>query len=161
MDQSEKEIQKPEQIKRPPSLTVLCILSFLGCIINIITYLYFSLFYNMLPAVYAQLEKNGFAYMGINFTKAMKDDFKSMLDLILSRPREFFLFYLICSVGAFYGTLQIWKLKKTGFHIYTISQLMIIIISMIYIGISVSSGTTFLTGAFIMLYAMNLKYMVK
>jgi hypothetical protein len=52
-----------------------------------------------------------------------------------------------------------WRLKKIGFHVYTISQLLIIVVSMIYLGVSITSGGTFLSLAFIILYAMNLKSM--
>ena len=80
------------------------------------------------------------------------------MDVLINLPRHFFLINLILSAVSLFGAFQIWKLKKAGFHFYTASQLGMLIVSIIFLGLS--AGNTFFTISFIALYAMNLKYMV-
>ena len=147
MEGTEDQINKQEEkeIKRPPSLTLLCIFTFIGSGSAVFSNLFFALFYYKLPETFDQMAKSGMTIPG--------------MDMIKSFPREFFAYDSILSAFSLFGAIQMWKLKKVGFHFYTASQLFQIIISMLFIGVSLSSGTTFLTISFILLYSMNLRFM--
>jgi hypothetical protein len=145
MEGTEEKIDKPVENRRPPSLTMLCVLTFIGSGSAFFSNLFFGIFYYQLPEAFEQLKKNGMIFPGMEMIKFL--------------PRQYFIYTSLLSAISLLGAIQMWKLKKIGFHFYTASQLFLIILSMIFIGISVSSGTTFLTIAFILLYAMNLKFM--
>ncbi len=137
---------EPES-KRPAILTILCLFSLIGGGMSILSNLIFTLFYDMMVFGFKQLEKTGMVFPG--------------MDIITTQPRLYFLINIFLSAGSFYGALEMWRMKKTGFHFYTASQLGMLIMTMVYLGLSFSSGTTYFTIAFIILYAMNLKYMVR
>ena len=134
-----------EKKKRPPSLTILCILTFIGSGSGVLSNVVCGLLYHRLPELFAQMVKQGMNIPG--------------WEIIKTFPREYFIYDSILTSISLFGAIQMWKLKKIGFHFYTASQLLQIIVSMVYIGISVSSDTLFLSIGFILLYAMNLRYM--
>ena len=131
MEGIEENINKPEEIKRPPSLTILCILTFIGSGSAVFSNVFFALFYYKLPGLFEQMVKNGMTVPG--------------MEMIKTFPREYFIYDSILTVISLFGAIQMWKLRKIGFHFYTASQLFQIVVSMFYIGISLSADTTFLT----------------
>ena len=148
----EEQIEREKPIedgdyKRPSSLTLLCILTFIGSGMALFSNLVFSLFFNLKETAFTQLSNN--------------EMFAQSLEMLKDIPREYFIVNFILSIASFFGAFKMWKLKKIGFHFYTASQLLILISSMYYIGINVSSSATFLTIAFILLYAMNLRFLRK
>ena len=77
---------------------------------------------------------------------------------ISALPVQYFVINIFLYAASFYGALEMWRLKKVGFHFYTASQILMLIVSMIYVGVSLTSAPTFLTTSFIILYAMHLKF---
>ena len=62
--------------------------------------------------------------------------------------------------GAFTGAFMMWKLKKTGFHVYTVSQIFLVLSPMYFFHLPVPYLLdVILSGMFIILYSYNLKYM--
>lgn len=129
---------------RPVILTIICVLTFIWSGMSMLSYMIFTVLGDEMKEIYNAIRKTSMALQG--------------MDVLINLPRHFFLFNLILSAGSFCGALEMWKLKKLGFHFYTASQLGLLIVSIIFMGLS--SGNTFLTIGFIALYAMNLKYMV-
>ena len=67
-----------------------------------------------------------------------------------------FILYTFSWVGA----LQMWKLKKIGFHLYTGAQIFILLLPVILIpSYPFSVFSLLFTGVFIAGYALNLKFM--
>jgi len=147
MESTEENINKPVEFKRPPSLTMLCILTFIGSGSAAFSNIFFAVFYNRLPGLFAQMVKNGMTIPG--------------MEIIKTFPREYFFYDAGLTAISLFGAILMWKMNKIGFHFYAASQLLQIIVSMVFMGISLSSGTTFMGIAFILLYAMNLRFMKK
>jgi hypothetical protein len=59
---------------------------------------------------------------------------------------------LVMYAGSLFGAIQMWNLKKLGFFIYAIANIILLVLNF---GIW---GLVF-TAAFIVMYAVNLKYM--
>ncbi|MCX6252723.1 MAG: hypothetical protein NTX61_18465 [Bacteroidetes bacterium] len=131
--------------KRPLFLTVLCILTFIGSGLNFISSLLISIFFDTFRAVAGELAKTL--------------DFPGM-DMILNASHFFFVAsFLIYAISAF-GAYQMWNLLKRGFHIYTISQILLIISPMYFFKLATPSiADIIFSGLFILLYANNLKHL--
>ncbi len=82
------------------------------------------------------------------------------IEEIFSGGKRFFLTGFILYSISFAGALQMWKLRKIGFHLYTVAQIFILILPVVmiksyqlpFLGILVSS-------VFVFGYYSNLKYM--
>jgi hypothetical protein len=82
------------------------------------------------------------------------------LSLFLNTDRNFFLFQGILFAFSFTGALMMWKFKKAGFHLYTISQILLLIVATIYLtGMPFPYFDVLLTAMFVYIYASNLKLM--
>ncbi len=132
---------KPGQ--RPELLTVLCILTFIGSGLGAFSNLVMSLSYNMIREMAESGEMN---FPGI--------------DIYLSLPGSFFFASFVLMFGSLFGALQMWRLRKFGFHIYTISQILLLLLPTIYMpGMDYPFLNILITAAFVLLYATNLKHM--
>ncbi|MCD4745786.1 MAG: hypothetical protein K8R58_05760, partial [Bacteroidales bacterium] len=77
-----------------------------------------------------------------------------------SGGKGFFVTGLIFYTVSLFGAIQMWKLKKIGFHLYTVAQILLLILPVTYIkSYDFSYIELLLTGAFIIAYSTNLKYM--
>lgn len=129
--------------KRPPLLTVLCILTFIGSGLSTVSFLAASLFYELfmeqLEVVYINMPESTF-----------------LLDI----PRDFFVISFFLSAFSLAGALLMWHLRKIGFHIYTSSQLVYLVLPMVYFGGETNPMLNIiLTALFVYLYARNLRFM--
>lgn len=120
--------------KRPGFLTVLCILSFIGSGLGILSML---LLIVGAGAILSFLGSMGGA-----------EGAGSMAYLVGS---------LILSLATLFGAIQMWKLKKMGFFIYTGASVIGIILPIVFTGFSVF--TLVINAAFIVMYYLNLKHM--
>jgi hypothetical protein len=131
--------------KRPNFLTLLCILTFIGSGMNLISSLVIAGFYDIFVQIAQEFAKK-FSLPGI--------------DMLMEAKPVFFLVSGICYAGSLVGAVLMLRLKKTGFHVYTIFQILLVIAPMYFMHIT-SPGIPDLlfSGLFILLYSMNLKYM--
>ena len=130
---------------RPTLLTVLCILTFIGSGMNLISSLAIAGFYDTFGEV-VQVFSEKFKLPGVE-------------TLLEARP----LFFLVSGIfyaGSLAGAFLMIHMKKTGFHVYTISQVLLILAPMYFMK-QPSPGLPdlFFSGLFIVLYSMNLKFM--
>ncbi len=129
--------------KRPQLLSILCILTFIGS--------GFGVF--------------GFLMVAINFEatiEALKVLYAEMpeANFILEAPRDFFLVSFLLSAFSLLGAVMMWNLRKIGFHIYTSSQLIYLVVPLIYFGGETNPlFNIMLTALFVYLYARNLPFM--
>jgi len=132
-------------VKRPNMLTVLCILTFIGSGMQLFSSLVIAGFYDMF----------------VQISQEFADKFKmpGMEQLREVKP-IFFLVSAILYAGSVAGAIFMMRMKKTGFHIYTIFQILLIISPMYFMHLP-SPGTFDLlfSGLFVFLYSMNLKFM--
>lgn len=133
----------------PGFLKTLCILTWIGSGLTSFLFLFlivaFSVFAEMLADLpgFASLVNGGLVFLSI---------------------------LLLTTVGKIVGAVQMWMLKKRGFYIYTICEVVAFIVVVI-INMGLSSETTstgeenfpvrglLFSGAFIAMYAANFKHM--
>jgi hypothetical protein len=132
-----------EKQKRPGLLTVLCILTFVGSGMNFFSSIIIATFYGAFTEVARTLAEK-FSLPGI--------------DLILESPPAFFFTSGVLYLASLAGALLMWNLRKTGFHIYTISQILLILAPMYFLKLQGPSLFDIIfSGMFVVLYAVNLK----
>jgi hypothetical protein len=123
-----------ESNKRPPLLTLLCVLTFISSGLENM----FSLIIPLFPDEMVQFIKNSPGYDEVGMSYVLK------------------IIFTACSLV---GAILMWKLKKIGFHFYSLSNLALLFIPTLLLGMSISSLAIILTICYIALYAMNLKFM--
>ena len=116
--EQEENTNKP--LKRSDFLTVLCVLSFIGGGMTLLSNAFLYAFHDAVKTIIA--EQNTKAFFGANI------DFEALLSISPS----FFLFQALFSAMSVAGVILIWKLNKKGFHIYTIAQIILLIIPKLY-----------------------------
>lgn len=131
--------------KRPNLLTVLCILTFIGSGLNAFSNLIIFIFFDASMKFAAELVK-AFKLPG--------------MDLFLDAKPVYFAVTALINALAIAGAIRMWQLRKQGFHIYTVSQILVIIAPMYFFKLP---GPDFLSilfsGIFVMLYGSTLKKM--
>jgi hypothetical protein len=137
------EISNNQDIKRPESLSILCVLTFIGSGLAAFSNLVIYLSFDMLLETY---ESGGLNLPGAEIIFAFSKSF-----FIIS-----FLFYSI----SFAGALRMWKLKKIGFHAYAIAQILLLILPTLYVKTDqFPLFGVLITLAFILFYYRHLKFM--
>ncbi|MFH1160718.1 MAG: hypothetical protein V1733_07205 [bacterium] len=131
--------------KRPQLLMILCILTFAGSGLNIFSGLIIASFFDAFQTVVQEL--------------AEKFDLPGM-EILLSAPPSFFLVSALLYGGSVTGAVMMWRLRKVGFHVYTISQILLLIAPMYFLKMpGPSILDLLLSGLFIILYSTQLKSM--
>jgi len=144
--------------KRPQFITVLCILTFIGSALSFIGALwgYFSItasekFLQNMSA--SQDDAHGMiSGMQETMIKAVEN---AVPNLVIG---------LLCSLICFYGAMKMWKLKKAGFFVYSVGEIIPPISAFFLGGGGLIGGAGAVIGlliaiVWIVLYAINLKYM--
>lgn len=135
---------KPAGI-RPTRLTVLCILTFIGSGMNLFSSLIFAGMYDTFLPVMLEL--------------AEKFELPGREMLAMTSP-AFLMVNAFLYAGSIAGAVVMFKLQKTGFHIYTISQILLLISPMYFLKLpGPGIPELIFTGLFIFLYSTHLKQM--
>lgn len=139
-----EEITPPIQ-KRNKFLTVLCILTYIGSGLSIIGGIVYALF---LDEILLTFEANP-----SEFSQALYDS-------LIMIPKAYFAAEAFLAALSTFGAILMWNLRKVGFHIYTIANILILGLP-IFFGIGQFNffNLMAITGPFIAMYAMNLKQM--
>jgi hypothetical protein len=149
--------------KRPTFLTVLCILSFVGCGLGLISGLknYFDA-KSMLTT--ANLTKEVQSLPGDSkVSEAAVNSAVQMLGIDPVKISNGYLMIGILNVLILVGVIMMWMLKKPGFFIYLVGQIACLGVMFGYIG-GLAGGlmgivSAIFAVAFIIMYAVNLKYL--
>lgn len=143
--------------KRPQFITVLCILSFIGNIFYFIWSLwaYFSIkaSENFIHSMTSSKDDAHGVISGMQ-ESMLKASENAIPNLIIG---------LLCSAICFYGAIQMWKLKKTGFFIYSVGEIIPAIAAFFLGGDGLIGGAGAVVGlllvmVWIVLYAINFKH---
>ncbi len=131
--------------KRPTLLTLLCILSFIGSGLNAFSNLMVFIFYDT----------------SMRFAAEMMKSFKiTGMDQFLDARPIYFAATALINALAIAGATLMWQLRKTGFHMYTVSQILVILAPMYFFRLpSPDLLSVLLSGIFIVLYSTTLKKM--
>lgn len=136
---------EPKKV-RPSQLSFLCILSFIGGAASLLSNLFI---YSLFDQIKVYLEDG--ANQKLLGTEI---DMSFLLDI---NP-DFFLFQIVLFAFSVYGVYLMWNLNMTGFHIYSVSQILLLILPEIYVpSLPFPFLEIALTVVFILLYFKNLK----
>ena len=139
-----------EKPKRTELLKVLCILTFIGS--------GSSAFANMI--MFITIDDWKLAYengLFESFDKLFQDE---ALQILMNVNPRFYLLQALIYVASLVGAMLMWNLKKMGFHVYTVAQILLLITYNLYLS---SQPFPFfpllLSITFILLYSRNLSVM--
>lgn len=142
--------QQDETPTRPVLLKTLCILTFIGSSISLFSNTIMFLTIDIIKEYY----KNG------NFDFLAESMNLEALELLIGVSRSYFILQATVFAVAIYGAYMMWNLKKIGFHFYTISQIILVILTQVFIpGLPFPLLEIMISLIFITYYARNLKYM--
>lgn len=154
-DQNYQDFENPEP-QRPTGLTIACVLSFINAGFQFLSNIFSFLAYNLMQEI-GQSEE--YYEMMEKFAPDM-EQLENTMQAQLAVSRISYLLMALLYAASFYGVLQMWKLQKQGFHIYAIAQLLILIVTAVFVT-SVTGepivGTAVLTALWIGIYFMFYK----
>lgn len=110
--------------QRPTMLSVLCILSFINGAWNALYNFCFFGMYNSFNKILADddmMEK-----MSGMMSSAQYEASMSAYKMLFSIDRVYYLLNSLLYIGSFVGVAMMWKMRKTGFHVYAIAQILIL-----------------------------------
>lgn len=144
------ELQEKEENKRPELLKVLCILTFIGSGLSMISNFIMFLTIDIIRKYY---ENGSFDFLD-------EDIDLSALEILLSANSMYFILQALLFGLALYGAYLMWNLKKIGFHFYTVVQIVLLILPQVFLpSMPFPTFELLLSLVFITLYARNLQYM--
>ncbi|MBC7933738.1 MAG: hypothetical protein H7Y86_00055 [Rhizobacter sp.] len=159
------EFDKP---KLPTGLNILTILTFIGCALQLVGVL-FSFFgakknFDERDKMLSQISSGEMPA----WAKSMMPDpahYEEMVTKTYENRLPLLLLGLIAVGLCFYGALQMRKLKKQGFMLYIVGQILPFITQALFIGMFVFAGVGFgigigLTLLFILLYVTQRKHLI-
>jgi hypothetical protein len=126
-------------------LKILCIFTFVGSGLGLISYGIIGLIHN---------------FFSSNLSLIPDEQNRELIEMLLSAGRMFFFLNSILYGASLAGAILLWRMKKAGFHLYTASQLLLLILPLAYIkGFPMPGASIFLSILFIWGYSGFLKYM--
>lgn len=157
------------QLKRPTFLTVLCILTFIGSGWGVLSQL-FSLLFTNLVDMSAQTEQfnavmdNMESGAGTSFLSGILSSSQEVMQATMMHAKSIAVISLVLSLLSLCGAILMFSLRRIGFYIYAVAQLLLLFVVPYFAGFSmiVVMGmifSTLFTVVFIILYALNLKAM--
>lgn len=141
--------EEQESRKRPVLLTVLCIFTFIGMAFSILSALVLS----FMPDTFSSAMQEQFAQM------MGEETAEEMAAAIVSGMRSA-PYLLVLYIINLFGAIQMFRLRKMGFFIYVVAQVLIWILPVVMGAPAMSLIMPAIwTTLFIVLYATNLKFM--
>lgn len=135
----------PPPVTRPILLTVLCSLSLFNGGLTLISSLIIGSFFNQ------------FVLIATDFAEKFK---LPGMEMITEGSPSFFFANALLYAVSIAGVVMMYRMRKNGFHIYTISQILLILAPMYFYHLpGPSIFDIILTGTFVMLYYIHLKLM--
>ena len=127
-NQQFSEIDNPEP-QRPSGLSVWCVLSFINAGFQFISNIFWFLAYNVIQSLG---QDEDYLEMMEKFSQG-NNDVEATMQAQLAVSRVSYLLTALLYVASFYGVLQMWKLQKRGFHIYAIAQILLLIVTAVFV----------------------------
>ncbi|MBR4391886.1 MAG: hypothetical protein IKT08_07275 [Bacteroidales bacterium] len=121
-------------IKRPVGMTILLVLSLLNALLQIFSSFFIYLF---LPTLKELLEDGDLETMfqttmpGVD--TSMMETMMDNLTVQLSVNPVYFILICLLYVASLIGVLRMFKLQRIGFHIYSISQMLILVAEVVFL----------------------------
>jgi len=155
-------VEKP---KLPGSLNVLSILTFIGCGIGLLFSFGGFAFMEWSLKMMDKAQSDGNSKLSDKQINDMENS-RLIIEKMMAHKWPLILIGLVGIGLCFYGVLMMRKLKKDGFYIYTVGELLPTIASTVLLGFSTQFNgvMSYVFGLvipilFVILYANNLKYL--
>ena len=115
-------------------MTILLVLSFINACWNILrsVIMYFTTPMMVKMQQDGQLEDAMEPFMA-NFNEEMRQSMMETLNLLTSINPNYYLFLLLLFIGSLVGVVWMFKSDKRGFHVYSISQILMLIAASVYV----------------------------
>ena len=153
-----------ETVKRPVGMTILLVLSLINAILQIFSSLGMWVTTPVMSEMLAngELEESMAPFLALmQMDDAATQAFWEVLENRLTINPIYYLFTALLYVGSLIGVIKMFKLQRTGFHFYSISQMLLLIVSVIYVYSTQGSAGFFneflMTVMFILIYHLYLK----
>lgn len=131
---------------RRRNLRIILVLSIIGSGFSLFGYLMTGLTLPTLKAAY----QSG----SIPFPSEMT----VLVEQFLETPRSFFLCTALLYAMSLTGVILMWNLRKSGFHLYTLAQLLILLVTLLFLGRErVPLGDIMFTLLFVIYYYLALR----
>ena len=147
--------------KRPVSITILLVLSFLNACWNILSSM---VSYFFIPKLSTMLENGQFEEMIAPFSSINEETAKMMTDgaTMLSQINpNYYLILLVLFIASLVGVIKMFKSDKRGLHIYAIAQICMLIDASVFVyplqKPSPFVSDLLLTAIFILIYYLYFK----
>lgn len=154
--------------ERPTFLTVLCVLTFIGSGFALLSGIYN---YAMAPMAAEMTEEalqkaeDQLAYQEMNEGTAtmLEETFSASLEMV-EHASTLALISILGALLSLTGAFLMFRLKRNGYYLYTLAQLLLILAPMALVGFNfVTGASAIITGVFallfIVLYGVNLKHL--
>jgi len=126
-------MENTEQKKRPTSITILLVLSFLNACWNIFSSI---VSYFFIPKLSTMLENGQFEEMMAPFSGINEDMAKMMNDgaaMLSQISPNYYLILTVLFIASLVGVVKMFKGDKQGLHIYAIAQICMLINASVFV----------------------------
>ena len=127
-EQNNQDFENPTP-QRPFGLSVACVLSFINAGFQFIANIFWSLAYNTMQSLG---QDEDYLELMEKFSPDM-EQFEETMQSQLAVSRVSYLLTALLFAASFYGVLKMWKLQKQGFHIYSITQILLLIVTAVFV----------------------------
>jgi len=142
------EEQPKTKFPRPELLKLLCILTFIGSGLSMLSNVALFSMIGQIREMFA--EDPNYTVFGVEMN----------MSIFLNVNPWFFMVQAVLYSLSFSGALQMWKLNKVGLHIYSIAQILLLIVPKLFISdMPFPAMDLILSGSFVYFYYLNLKFM--
>ena len=150
-------METSDQKKRPVGMTILLILSLINACWNIFSAMTSFLMFPQVSKMYenGQMEESMGPFYAM-MSDEMKQTMMEGMKMATQIDQKYYLFLSILFIGSLLGVIRMFKWSKLGFHVYSISQILMLINASVYLyPLQPQSGFVtdlLMTGIFIFLY---------
>lgn len=127
-------METTEQKIRPTGMTIFLVLSFVNACWNILRSF---IMYVSTPMMAKMMENGDFedamAPFVATFGEEMRQAMMESMNLLTSINPNYYLILIVLFIGSLIGVLKMFKWDKRGFHIYSISQILMLINASVYV----------------------------
>ena len=89
---------------------------------------------------------------------SVPEEMTVMIEQMINTPRSFYLCSALLYAASLIGVVLMWNIRKSGFHLYTLAQLLVLLIGVLFLGKDrLSLGDVMLTVLFITYYYIALR----
>jgi hypothetical protein len=141
----EIDLEEKSPVKRPMPLTLICVLTFIYTGGSVLISLLAPLLSDELVAMMDMPQ----------FANEKNPD----VIRVLRAGWGYYLIIALLNSIALTGAIMMWNLIKNGFHLYTIANIILLYVPVMWFDFPLNMAEIFFTGVFVLFYAMHLRFM--